>query len=475
MPVTETALVWFRRDLRLADHPALLAALASADTVIPVYIHAPAEEAPWAPGGASRWWQHHALAALGDAIARLGSRLLLRSGDSLATLQQLASETGATALHWHRLYDPATIARDQAVKAWAKQAGLQATSHNGSLLVEPWEVQTGQGKPYRVFTPFHKACQARSEPGTPHAAPDALPAVPADLASLAIDDLGLLPTIPWDQGLRDTWTPGEAGAQRLLGDFSADAVGDYGELRDRPDRAATSRLSPYLHHGELSPRQVYWACRAAGESAHPYLRQLYWREFGHHLLYHFAHTPEQPLDERFADFPWSEDATDDLAAWQQGRTGIPMVDAGMRELWHTGWMHNRVRMLVASLLTKNLLIRWQDGARWFWDTLVDADLANNTLGWQWTAGCGADAAPYFRIFNPVLQGEKFDPQGRYVRRWLPELAKLPDKWLHKPWEAPTAVLDGAGLAADSPYRHPLVDLKASREIALGIWDQLKTR
>jgi deoxyribodipyrimidine photo-lyase len=468
-------IVWFRRDLRLADNPALQAALQHAERVIPLYIHAPQEEHPWQPGAASRWWQHHALNALDQALQRRGSRLVIRQGDSLAVLAELVRQTGATALHWNRLYDPATIVRDKAVKCWAADTGLHAESHNGSLLVEPWALQTGQGRPYRVFTPFHKACLTLPEPGAPLPAPDTLPPVPGGIAGLGLEQLELLPRIRWDQGLADNWTPGETGARRLLTDFADAPVGDYAELRDRPDLAATSRLSPYLHHGELSPRQVHWACRAAGERAAPYLRQLYWREFGHHLLFHFPQTPERPLDQRFADFPWSEDAGNDLAAWQRGHTGFPIVDAGMRELWHTGWMHNRVRMLVASLLTKNLLIPWQHGARWFWDTLVDADLANNTLGWQWTAGCGADAAPYFRIFNPVLQGEKFDPRGDYVRRWVPELARLPDKWLQKPWEAPVALLDGAGLAADSPYRGPLLDLKASRQLALGIWDQLKAR
>jgi deoxyribodipyrimidine photo-lyase len=473
--VTDIAIVWFRRDLRLADNPALQAALQGADSLIPVYIHAPGEEAPWQPGGASRWWQHHALQALADELAQRGSRLVIRQGDSRAVLAELARDSGASELHWNRLYDPATIARDKAVKAWATDAGIAAHSHNGSLLVEPWSLQTGQGNPYRVFTPFHKACLALPEPGAPLPAPEALPTVPDDISGLPLEQLGLLPRIRWDQGLADSWDPGEMGASRRLAAFAGGPVTDYKESRDRPDLTATSRLSPYLHHGELSPRQVHWACRGAGERAAPYLRQLYWREFGHHLLFHFPDTPEQPLDERFAAFPWNENAGDDLDAWQQGRTGFPIVDAGMRELWHTGWMHNRVRMLVASLLTKNLLLPWQAGARWFWDTLVDADLANNTLGWQWTAGCGADAAPYFRIFNPVLQGERFDPDGRYVRQWLPELARLPDKWLHKPWEAPAAVLDAAGLEADSRYRRPLVDLKASRQVALGIWDELKRR
>jgi len=470
-----TVILWFRRDLRLTDNPALLAAAADGSRVIPVYIHAPHEAVPWQPGAASRWWLHHGLTELAAGLERLGSRLVIRAGDSQEVLAELAAQTGARELHWNRLYEPAALTRDAAISRWAKHAGLATTSHKAALLVEPWEVATGQGRPYRVFTPFHKACLKLAEPAAPLPAPAALPPVSVETNGLDIDTLGLLPAIPWDQGMAAHWTPGEAGAANLLAGFADTSLGDYTELRDRPALAATSRLSPYLHHGELSPRQVHWACRAAGEAAAPYLRQLYWREFAHHLLYHFPHTTDQPLDRRFAGLLWQGDHTESLAAWQQGRTGIPIVDAGMRQLWQHGWMHNRVRMLVASLLTKNLLIPWQEGARWFWDTLVDADLANNTLGWQWSAGCGADAAPFFRIFNPVLQGERYDPQGDYLRRWLPELARLPDKWIHRPWEAPAAVRDAAGLAADSPWLNPLVDLKQSRQAALDLWAQIKNQ
>jgi len=473
--MTDTALLWFRRDLRLADNPALQAALAECDQLIPVYIHAPEEEIPWQPGAASRWWQHHALAALGDELSSLGSRLLIRHGPTHEALARLVADTGACAIYWNRLYDPAIIARDTAIKTWARQQGVAAHSHNGSLLHEPWELQTRQGKPYRVFTPFHRACQALAEPAPPLPVPGQLPPVDDALTSEPLEGLGLLPRQGWDEGLATVWQPGTAGARRHLDAFTTSTLAHYTSRRDLPAEPGTSRLSPYLHHGELSPRQVYWACRPGGETAAGYLRQLYWREFAHHLLYHFPHTAERPLDPRFDELPWRADSAGDLAAWQQGRTGIPIVDAGMRELWQTGWMHNRVRMLVASLLTKNLLIPWQLGARWFWDTLVDADLANNTLGWQWTAGCGADAAPYFRIFNPVLQGERFDERGDYVRRWLPELARLPDKWLHKPWQAPKEVLAAAGIGPEQPWAAPIVDLAGSRQRALAVWDELKNR
>jgi len=438
-------------------------------------VHAPDEEAPWQPGAASRWWQHHALAALGNELSSLGSRLLIRRGATREVLARLVAESGAGALYWNRLYEPASVARDTAIKTWGRTQGLETHSHNGSLLHEPWELETRQGKPYRVFTPFHRACQACGEPTAPLPAPSRLPAVDDALDSEPLENLGLLPRHRWGDGLAAAWQAGTAAARRQLDGFVIGAVAHYQGHRDLPAVAGTSRLSPYLHHGELSPRQVYWACHPRGEAAAAYLRQLHWREFAHHLLYHFPHTPERALDARFAELPWRTDAPDDLAAWQAGRSGIPIVDAGMRELWQTGWMHNRVRMLVASLLSKNLLIPWQLGARWFWDTLVDADLANNTLGWQWTAGCGADAAPYFRIFNPVLQGERFDRRGDYLRRWLPELAGLPDKWLHKPWQAPQAVLSAAGIDAEQPWRDPIVDLAGSRWRALTAWGALKHR
>jgi deoxyribodipyrimidine photo-lyase len=472
-----TAILWFRRDLRLTDNPALLAALRHCQRIVPLYIHAPAEEAPWQPGAASRWWLHHALAALQRDLQRLGSALLIRHGPTQEALAELGAACGATHLYWNRLYDPATIARDTAIKRWAQAQGLSVESHNAGLLHEPWTLQTGKGEPYRVFTPFWKAGRAQAQPAAPEPAPTRLPPLPAGLATQPLETLELLPRVPWDAGLAAAWTPGEPGAQTALDAFMAQGADHYRDVRDLPGRPGTSRLSPHLHFGELGPRQVLQACRNAGDSsgAEAYARQLYWREFGHHLLYHFPYTAEQPLDRRFAEFPWARDITEPLAAWQQGRTGIPIVDAGMRELWHTGWMHNRVRMLVASLLTKNLLIPWQQGARWFWDTLVDADLANNTLGWQWTAGCGADAAPYFRIFNPVLQGQRFDGAGSYVRRWVPELARLPDQWLHQPWEAPAAVLTQAAVRLGSDYPEPMVDLRQTRERALAVWEDLKGR
>lgn len=472
-----TAIVWFRRDLRLTDQPALVQALAAAETIIPVYVHAPDEEGAWAPGGASRWWLHHSLAALDTELRVRGSRLVLREGPALAALEALVTETGATAVFWNRLYEPALIARDKAVKQALAARGIEAVSCNGHLLFEPWTIRNGAGEPYRVFTPFWKACVAGI--GTvpaPLAAPERLPPVPPSVAGLRPEALRLLPRIRWDTGLAEAWLPGEAGAMATLGRFVEEAIGAYDADRNRPDLPGSSRLSPYLHFGELSPRQALAAAIAPGigdsAGATSFVRELGWREFAHHLLFHFPHTADRPLDARFSDLDWRADAGE-LEAWQRGRTGYPIVDAGMRELWHTGWMHNRVRMIAASLLTKNLFMPWLAGARWFWDTLVDADLAGNTLGWQWAAGCGADAAPYYRIFNPVLQAEKFDPYRRYIRRWVPELAALPDPYVHCPWQAPAGVLLAAGVRLGQDYPLPIVDPRASRDEALRRFERLK--
>ena len=471
-----TAIVWFRRDLRLADNPALQHALEHHQRVLPVYIHEPDEEAPWAPGGATRWWLHHSLAALSASLARAGAPLLIRQGTSLRQLRELAAAVKATAVYWNRLYEPALIARDQAIKQALRQDGLTAESFNAALLVEPWQLKTGNGDPYRVFTPFWRAASARLPQGAPPPAPRNIPPAQPLPTGAPLEALELLPRIAWAGGLRQAWTPGERGAWELLERYCDEAAAHYREERDLPAVDATSRLSPHLHFGEISPAQIVARLRRLTAedasqgliaNADHYIRELGWREFSHHLLYHYPHTPQRPLNPKFEAFPWRRprDYAADLRAWQRGRTGVPLVDAGMRQLWHSGWMHNRVRMVTASFLTKNLLIPWQEGAKWFWDTLVDADLANNTQGWQWTAGCGADAAPYFRVFNPVLQSGKFDARGVYLRRWLPELSALPDEALHAPWQS--------RIAAPAPYDRPLVDLAASRERALQAYGAVK--
>ncbi|MFM1997742.1 MAG: hypothetical protein RLZZ111_2129 [Planctomycetota bacterium] len=416
---------WFRHDLRLDDNPALAAA-ASRGQVVPVFIWAPEEEAPWEPGAASRWWLHQSLEKLAAALAKAGAPLVIRRGPSLDALRKLAKETGATHVAWNRRYEPAVIERDKGIKKALAADGLEVESFNGSLLYEPMQVATKEGRPYQVFTPFWRALLAREEPAEPLAAPRKLAGVDKQPTSLARDSLGLLPRIDWAATMRKTWTPGEAGGAKRLDGFLDRGLVGYGTERDRPDHDGTSTLSPHLHFGEISPRRVWHAVREAvgGKPAakitgspEVYLRELGWREFAHHLLYHFPHTAGAPLRADYARFPWAHDPVG-LRAWQRGRTGFGIVDAGMRQLWATGWMHNRVRMIVASFLVKDLRISWLEGARWFWDTLVDADLAANTLGWQWAAGCGADAAPYFRIFNPTSQAEKFDPDRAYVGRWV---------------------------------------------------------
>ena len=464
------ALVWFRHDLRLDDNPAFRSALDEGYTPIPVYIRAPAEEGEWAPGGASDAWLHRSLASLDVDLRARGSRLLLRSGASASVLDALLEETGAEAVFWNRKYEPTTQPRDAALKKALRERGLQVDSFNGSLLFEPWDLATQQGNPYKVFTPFWRSALAQWRAPAPWEAPERLPPVDAALQSDRLDAWNLLPDLGWDAGFWETWTPGEAGAREALEIFIDGALNGYRSDRDRPDRVGTSRLSPHLHFGEIAPWRItaeLERARTAANSADMdgYIRELGWREFAYHLLHHFPQTTTQNLNPRFEHFDWAKVDPVALEAWQRGRTGVPIIDAGLRELWTTGYMHNRVRMIVASYLTKHLRYHWSHGARWFWDTLVDADLANNTLGWQWVAGTGADAAPYFRVFNPVTQAEKFDPKGSYIARWVPELAELPVPLRFAPWQKPDIL---AKLAPGYP-RLPIADLAAGREGALAAY------
>jgi deoxyribodipyrimidine photo-lyase len=478
--MSDTAIVWFRRDLRLTDNPALAAACERSQQVVALYVHAPHEDGDWAPGGASRWWLHHSLDSLDAALRSRGGSLLLRAGDSLAALLDVARETHATHVYWNRLYDPPLVDRDTRIKSALREAGVDCESFNATLLAEPSQLRNAQGEPYRVFTPFWRACMARlDELPRPQPPPATIPPPKHLPRSMALDQLGLRPRIRWDAGLASAWIPGEAGALARIEEFARSSMFRYDEGRNRPDLPGTSRLSPHLHFGEIGPRQCLAVARSltseqpvAQAPADSFVRQLGWREFAHHLLHHFPATSTSPLDARFEAFQWETNEAW-LEAWQRGRTGYPIVDAGMRELWTTGWMHNRVRMIAASLLTKNLRQPWLAGARWFWDTLVDADLANNTLGWQWTAGCGADAAPYFRVFNPMLQTERFDPARAYLRRWLPELARLPDAWIHRPWEASQSVLAEAGVRLGVDYPEPVVNFRESREAALAGYAAIK--
>lgn len=469
---TQTSLVWFRLDLRLEDQPALLAAVKRGGPVIPVFIDSPEEEGRWAPGGAACYWLHQALADLEILLEKKGSRLIIRKGPALETLNDLISETGADAVFWNRRYEPQLVKRDSVVKQTLKSRGLQVETFNSALLFEPWEVKTGSGTPFKVFTAFWNKCLSLTSPAEPFAAPAKISLPQRWPSSLKLKELRLEPGIDWAEGVRESWDMTSGGAMKHLKNFSAEPLPRYLEDRDRPDLKGTSRLSPYLHFGQVSVRRAWHTIRKEGRSSAGYLRQLGWRDFAHHLLFHFPETPDQPLREAYADFPWKNDNAL-IKAWQTGKTGYPIVDAGMRELWHTGWMHNRVRMVAASFLVKHLLVPWQRGAEWFWDTLVDADLANNTLGWQWVAGCGADAAPYFRVFNPVLQGEKFDPEGAYVRRWIPELSGLGSKWIHKPWEAPAEILFSAGIQLGKQYPKPVVDHEFARRRTLAAYDTFK--
>lgn len=477
------SLVWFRRDLRLADNPALAAAVARGGPIVPVYILDEAAAGPWAPGGAARWWLHGSLSALAADLAARGSRLIVRRGPAGAVLDDLVAETQAGAVYWNRCYEPWAIARDTAIKDRLGRKGIDVQSHNAALLVEPWVLKTRDGQPYRVFTPFWKALRACIDPAPPIPAPESIPAPGAWPRSDELSSWRLLPATPdWAGGLRDAWHPGEKGARLRLAEFIREPIFDYAEARNGPGTAGTSRLSPHLQFGEIGPRQIWHSVRSRASSTgddrlpvgmETFLAEIAWREFSYHLLFHIPSLPERPLREAFARFPWADDPKR-RRAWQRGLTGYPIVDAGMRELWNTGWMHNRVRMIVASFLVKDLLIDWRQGQAWFWDTLVDADLANNAASWQWVAGCGADAAPYFRVFNPMLQGAKFDPHGAYVRHWVPEIARLPDRLVHRPWLASPIELADAGVMLGVTYPRPIVDHAAARQNAIRAYKELRS-
>ena len=468
---TRPVLLWFRRDLRLTDNPALDWAARTGRAVIPVFLLDDDQPGNRPLGGASRWWLHGSLDGLRTALAALGSRLTLRRGAADTVLSQLVHETGATDIVWNRLYDPDAVQRDKRIKTRCAEAGLSVRSFNAALLFEPWTIRTGQGSPYRVFTPFWRRCLQEGFDGATDG-PSALPAPAAWPASEALDDWRLRCSIPdWAAGLRAAWQPGEAYARKRLDAFLADRLGSYHEDRDLPGATGTSRLSPHLHFGEIGPRQIAAALEGIpGRGRDAFLREVGWREFSHHLLFHHPEMASASLRSEFDRMPWRNDQGD-LRRWQRGLTGYPLVDAGMRELWSTGWMHNRVRMVTASFLTKHLLLDWRLGEGWFWDTLVDADWANNSAGWQWVAGCGLDAAPFVRVFNPVTQSRRFDPSGQYLRGWLPELARLPKNLLHAPWEAPSAALNAAGVRLGTDYPRPMVDHGPARQRALDAFRQ----
>lgn len=455
-PAVRPAVVWFRDDLRVADNPALTAAADSGLPVICVYVHDEESAGLRALGGASRWWLHHSLTALSARLEALGGSLIVRRGLAEHVIGDLLRETDAAAVFWNRRYGGAERTIDEAIKTAARADGREASSFGANLLFEPWTIRTGSGTPFSVYTPFWRACLSSPEPRKPLDAPTGITAPARAPDGLAVADLGLLPAHPdWAGGLRDAWEPGEDAAHDALQRFLADDVAAYKADRDTPGIDATSRLSPRLRWGELSPHQVWHATAAArnrttAEGAATFLSEVGWREFAYHTLFQRPDLATENIRSEFDAMPWPPLDESALAAWQQGRTGIPLVDAGMRELWQTGTMHNRVRMVVASFLVKNLLIDWRLGEQWFWDTLVDADPASNPFNWQWVAGSGADAAPYFRVFNPELQRTKFDPHGDYVRRWVPE------------WQT-------------DAYPDPIVDLAETRRAALAAYDAVKRR
>jgi deoxyribodipyrimidine photo-lyase len=470
----ETSIVWLRDDLRLDDNPALTEAAALGLPLTVVFILDEESQGVRPLGGASRWWLHHSLASLAGALEAKGSRLLLRRGPTEEIIKQLAAETNARHLFWNRRYGLPERTVDAGVEAWAGENGIQVSSYQANLLFEPWTVRTGAGGPYKVFTPFWRACLAGADVRDPLQVPRTLPgplgrssAVPA---GDHLDDWHLLPSSPdWSGGLAAVWEPGEEGARHRLQDFLDGPAEEYATGRNLPGVEGTSRLSPHLRFGEVSPFRVWRQIRRRFPEKLPadvgiFRAELGWREFCWHLLYTNPELATRNFRADFDRFQWETPGEDELAAWQHGRTGYPFVDAGMRQLWQTGWMHNRVRMAAASFLVKNLLTDWRVGEEWFWDTLVDADAASNPANWQWVAGSGADASPYYRIFNPVTQSKKFDAAGHYLRRYLPELAELDAKAIHEPWKA------GVEMAG---YPEPLVDLPGSRERALEAYQRLK--
>ena len=466
------ALSWFRDDLRLSDNPGLAAAAARKRPVALLYVLEDGRDGTRPLGSATRWWLHHSLTSLSQDIERRGGRLIIRKGRATRIVPEIASALGATTVHWNRRYGlPASV--DDKIERSLQRKKIAVETHKASLLFEPDEIRSRTGTPFQVYSAFWRAALGRGDPRPPIAATKSLTAT-ADIESETIEALDLLPTAPnWATGIGAVWQPGEAVAKEMLKGFVEDRLARYAQGRDEPGIDGSSMLSPYLRFGEIGPFQIWKAISGQAAGTAKFMSELGWREFAYHALAQFPTMATDNLKDSFDAFPWEVPFADEIWAWRRGRTGYPIVDAGMRQLWQTGWMHNRVRMIVASFLTKHLLIDWRLGEEWFWDTLVDADPANNPFNWQWVAGAGLDAQPYFRIFNPVLQGEKFDPKGAYVRKWVPEIAALPDRFIHKPWKASPLELKAAGIELGKTYPEPLVDHAAARERALAAFAEMQ--
>ena len=469
-------IVWFRKDLRLSDNPALFEACQQGE-ILPIYILED-DDSNWSLGEAQKWWLYNSLKKLGSDLYKYKSKLILRKGNALSIISQLVKDTKSDAIFWNRCYEPSSIQRDARIKKYLKDSEIEVKSFGANLLFEPWEVKNKSGNYFKVFTPFWKSCNLNYSPRSLYNSPVIKP-IDSGFETDDIESWELISTNPGrTEKFNEYWVPGENSAQNLLSEFMEYNIEKYTTNRDIPSVNGTSRLSPYLHFGEISPHQIWYKIKdyhnmhVFGNSVDKYLSEIGWREFSYHLLYHYHDLPSEEFNLKFQNFPWKFDG-DNLNRWQKGLTGYPIVDAGMRELWSTGWMHNRVRMIVASFLIKHLLIPWQEGAKWFLDTLLDADLANNSAGWQWVAGCGADASPYFRIFNPITQGMKFDAAGEYIRKWIPELAALSNKYIHKPWEASKEELKSSSIELGITYPKPIIDHTYARNRALELYSKLQ--
>ena len=473
-------LMWFRVDLRLSDNAALYQAVQSGRPVVCLYVLEEGTPDLREPGGAKKWWLHHSIAALDRSLRDRGSRLILRRGNAGEAIDEIVAETDADAVVWNRRYGAGEAVADRQIGDALRAREIATATFAGHLLHDPERFSSKTGGHYKVYTPFYNAFAQRIDVGEALPAPERIDGVGGNIRSVPIDEFALLPTAPdWSGGMRETWAPGEASAHERLREFRAGALNGYAEGRDIPAINGTSRLSPHLAQGEISPRQAWLATfdtNAPEGDVETFRKEIAWREFSYHLLFHNPDMPRENVSQQFDGFPWAEwddELRQAVRAWEKGQTGYPIVDAGQRQLWHTGWMHNRVRMISASFLIKHLLVNWRHGEEWFYDTLVDWDAANNSNGWQWVAGSGADAAPFFRVFNPVLQGEKFDPQGDYVREWVPELAEMPEKHIHAPWKAPDTVLLKAKVRLGETYPKPIVDHAFARKRALDAYAEMR--